>query len=294
MLRVRVAASTESATDLGRALGDTDGVHRIVAAPAAHGEGTVLEADLRLDAADEIVATLSQLGVDPEDYVLSQLDVIAPAPSAGAELGGDAFAWVEVLGEARRQARPLARYLVLMAVAGIVAGLGVIKGNAILIVGAMAISPDLLPLCAACVGLVGRRAPLAWRAFATLLIGLTLVCAAATALTLALDAVGLLPDPFKLGTGGLSALAETDYSTVLVALAAGIAAMLAFETRASAAVGVAISVTTIPASAYLGVAAGAGEASNAVGALLVLAINVCLLIISGCATLAVQRRLAER
>ena len=34
--------------------------------------------------------------------------------------------------------------------------------------------------------------------------------------------------------------------------------MLSFETRASAAVGVAISVTTIPASAYLGVAIGGG------------------------------------
>ncbi len=63
---------------------------------------------------------------------------------------------MEVLGEARRQARPLARYFILMAVAGVVAGLGVIKGNAILIVGAMAVSPDLLPLCSVCVGLVGR------------------------------------------------------------------------------------------------------------------------------------------
>jgi hypothetical protein len=37
-----------------------------------------------------------------------------------------------------------------------------------------------------------------------------------------------------------------------------IAAMLSFESGAAAAVGVAISVTTIPASAYLGVAIGAG------------------------------------
>ena len=46
--------------------------------------------------------------------------------------------------------------------------------------------------------------------------------------------------------------------------------MLAFETRASSGVGVAISVTTIPAAAYLGVAAGLGEASKALGALAVL------------------------
>ncbi len=57
--------------------------------------------------------------------------------------------------------------------------------------------------------------------------------------------------------------------------------MLSFETGASAAVGVAISVTTIPASAYLGVAIGAGGLGEACGALVVLAVNVTLLILSG-------------
>jgi hypothetical protein len=113
-------------------------------------------------------------------------------------------------------------------------------------------------------------------------------------MTFLLDVVGILPDPLVLGAGGLSGLAVTDYSTVLIALVAGVAAMLAFETRASTAVGVAISVTTIPASAYWGVALGAGEASGAGGALLVLAVNVCLLIASGSATLEVQRRLSSR
>ncbi|MBV9414245.1 MAG: DUF389 domain-containing protein [Solirubrobacterales bacterium] len=69
--------------------------------------------------------------------------------------------------------------------------------------------------------------------------------------------------------------------------------MLALETRASSAVGVAISVTTIPASAYLGVAADVGEASKAGGALLVLAVNVTMLLIGGCLTLVTQRSLAR-
>jgi uncharacterized hydrophobic protein (TIGR00271 family) len=278
-----------------QALVDADGVHRLASTLAASGDGAVVEADLRLDAADSVVATLETLGVPSDDFVISQLEVVAPAPEAKARLGaGEAFAWVEVLGEARRQARPLARYFILMAVAGVVAGLGVIKGNAILIVGAMAVSPDLLPLCSVCVGLVGRRGRLARRAFATLMLGLAVVGAAAALMTFLLDVVGILPDPLVLGAGGLSGLATTDYSTVLIALVAGVAAMLAFETRASAAVGVAISVTTIPASAYWGVAIGAGQASRAGGALLVLGVNVCLLIASGSATLAVQRRLSAR
>jgi Domain of unknown function (DUF389) len=57
-------------------------------------------------------------------------------------------------------------------------------------------------------------------------------------------------------------------------------------------VGVAISVTTIPASAYLGVAVGVGELSKAHGALLVLGINVGMLILGGSSTLQLQRWLA--
>jgi uncharacterized membrane protein len=63
----------------------------------------------------------------------------------------------------------------------------------------------------------------------------------------------------------LAGLSTVNISTPIVAFAAGIAGMLALETRASSAVGVAISVTTIPASAYLGVAAGVGDESRRSG-----------------------------
>lgn len=272
---------------------DTDGVFRLASTSTGSGDGAVVEADLRLDAADSVVATLETLGVPSDDFVISQLEVVAPAPEAKARLGaGEAFAWVEVLGEARRQARPLARYFVLMAVAGVVAGLGVIKGNAILIVGAMAVSPDLLPISAACVGIVARRLPLASRAVGTLLLGIALTWAVSAALAWGLQAVDILSSSFQVREEGLHGLDQIDYSTVLVALAAGVAAMLSFETRAAAAVGVGISVTTIPASALFGVSLGLGEVSASWGAAAVLGLNVTLLLFSGVVTLLVQRRLA--
>ena len=70
--------------------------------------------------------------------------------------------------------------------------------------------------------------------------------------------------------------------------------MLALETRASSAVGVAISVTTIPASAYLGVAAGGGDEAKALGALAGLGVNIAVLLVGGCSTLVAQRALARR
>ena len=109
-----------------------------------------------------------------------------------------------------------------------------------------------------------------------------------------LNALDLLEDGFTVGEGALEGLTTVNAATIGVALAAGVAGMLAFETRAGAAVGVAISVTTIPAAAYLGVAAGVGEADKVPGALAVLGVNVGLLLLGGTLTLLVQRALNAR
>ena len=120
-------------------------------------------------------------------------DVIAPGIRSRAAASGDeGFAWVEIVGEARAHARPVARYLLLMMVAGVIAGLGVVTDNPILIIGAMAVSPDLLPLCATSVGLVSGRYRLASRSLLTLIIGMALVAFVALVMTLALVAVGLV------------------------------------------------------------------------------------------------------
>jgi Domain of unknown function (DUF389) len=132
------------------------------------------------------------------------------------------------------------------------------------------------------------------RAGTTLLLGLLLVAGVGCGLAALLDATDVIDRVLRLGSGGLETLGTTDYSTVLIALAAGVAAMLSFETRAAAAVGVAISVTTIPASALFGVALGLGEMGKAGGAALVLGVNVVLLVLSGSLTLATQVWLAGR
>jgi Domain of unknown function (DUF389) len=131
------------------------------------------------------------------------------------------------------------------------------------------------------------------QALATLLVGLALAAMVAGLVAGALDLTGDLPH-FNFDQGVLHGLSNVNYSTVIIALAAGIAAMLAFETRASAAVGVAISVTTIPASAYLGVAFALGHGSKGLNALAVLAVNVVALLFSGSVTLAVQQLAARQ
>lgn len=296
MLRLRSSVHHSRAEDFGSLLRELDGVRRIVQqADEGATEAYVFVADVEPSAADRLVDAFGEFGIEADDYVLTRIEVVAPQHRHHLGEGGvDGYAWIEVIGQARANSRLLARYLALINVAAVIAALGVITSSSILIVGAMAVSPDLLPICATCVALVARRYELARRAFTTLTLGLGLVVATAAVLSFLLKVTGLLPDGFAVENSSLSSLAHTDYSTVLIALAAGVAAMLSFETKASAAVGVAISVTTIPASAYLGVAIGGGGIEHALGAAAVLAINVSLLIVSGTLTLLVQRRLPNR
>jgi uncharacterized hydrophobic protein (TIGR00271 family) len=296
---LRLHASLDARREPGFAalLRELEGVRRVVSHPDESCEPgqTVFVADVEPAAADELVEAIEAMGIAVDDYVLTRVDVVAPQR---LHLTGhraiDGLAWVEVMGQARANSWPLARYVVLINVAAVIAALGVIVSSSILIVGAMAVSPDLLPICATCVGIVAGRRKLALRAFATLTLGMTLVVVTAAVLSLLCKWAGWLPAGFQVEQSSLHTLAHVDYSTVLVAAAAGIAAMLSFESGAAAAVGVAISVTTIPASAYLGVAIGGGGIDKALGALAVLAVNIALLILTGSLTLLVQRALPNR
>jgi uncharacterized hydrophobic protein (TIGR00271 family) len=293
VLRLRLAVEEHRADAVAEALNETGGVHRIVALnPERAGTGVVLAADVMPSVADRVMSLIRGWEVDDADYLLLKQEVIAPSPAHGHFSEGEGFAWIEIMGQARTHSRVLGRYLALMTVAAILGAIGVITDNPILVVGAMAVSPDLLPICAACVGIVAGRLPLARRAIGTLLLGIVLTWAVAAALAWGLQAVGILSASYEVHEENLHGLQSIDYSTILVALAAGVAAMLSFETRAASAVGVAISVTTIPASALFGVSLGLGEVSVSWGAAGVLGVNVVLLLLSGVVTLAVQRGLA--
>ena len=297
MLRLHASLDARREPAFAALLRELEGVRRVVRQPDESCEAgrTVFVADVEPAGADALITAIEEIGISVDDYVLTRVDVVAPQRlHLTGHRAVDGLAWVEVMGAARANSWPLARYLALINVAAVIAAVGVIISSPILIVGAMAVSPDLLPICATCVGIVAGKRKLALRSFATLNLGLGLVVVTAAVVSWLLKVSGILPDGFQVEQSSLHTLAHLDYSTVLVASAAGIAAMLSFESGAAAAVGVAISVTTIPASAYLGVAIGGGGIDKALGALAVLAVNVALLIFTGSLTLLAQRALPNR
>ncbi|HZO79320.1 MAG TPA: DUF389 domain-containing protein [Solirubrobacteraceae bacterium] len=292
MLRLRVFGPRPAMADVAQCLQEIPGARHVTRLGDGDGGGTLVTADLGDDAVDRALQEIKRLGVPVGDVILVREDTIgqqaSPRPLA-------TVVWADLLSQAGVNARPFARFLLFMAIAGVIAGFGVIYANVTLVVGAMAISPDALPVTAAATALVLRRWRLAARAVVALVCGLAITCLVAGLMTRLLNALALLPSGFVVGKGGfLEGLSSINISTPIVALVAGVASILALETRASSAVGVAISVTTIPAAAYLGVAAGVSEVTKAEGALLVLGVNIVMLLTGGCFTLLAQRWLAAR
>jgi len=290
MIRLEVYGDAATMASVAQLLDESEDVTRVRLADTVRPGHAVVVSVIRPRAVDRVLADVRAHGVPDEAVTLTREEVLGQS-TTGAEAG---LVWEDVLGMASRNARPIARYIAFMIVAGVVGSYGVLDYNTILIVGAMAISPDLLPITAVGVGLVDRRIGLAARALVTLLIGMTLAAAAACVSTSLQDAFGVIPEDFDIHSTVLGTLTTVSNETIVVALAAGIAGLLALETRASSGVGVAVSVTTIPAAAYLGVAAGLREADQARGAVGVLAANVAMLIVGAAGTLALQRVLTRR
>lgn len=297
MLYLRAFVTAGRADAVVHALEAVPEVRHVMRQPTADAREEMITADLSAVSVDPAISALLAIGLPAEQLTVERANRIGPVEQRRGEWlthREDAMVWAEVVEGARENARLPARYLVYMAIAGVLAAFAVLLRNSVLMVGAMAVSPDLLPVTAACVGVVGRRPRLVGRSVGTLALGLAVAGITAWLLTLFLDAAGYLSTTvLPRGTSLIPAPTVT-HSTILIAFVAGIAGMLATETRAGAAVGVAISVTTIPATAFAGVAAALGTSAEVLGGLATLGANVVMLLVGGTITLVIQRRLRRR
>ncbi len=296
MLQLRAFATPERVASAGEQLRVIKGVRHVLIGRNTVDGAAMITGDVEPEAADGVLNILRDLGFDPGDVTLWRATSIQPlVPHGRVEPGQDAAVWAEVATRAMSHAHLAGTYLLYMVTAGVVAGIGVLTDSAILIVGAMALSPDLLPIAASAVGIAERRWRLARRAIVTLLAGLAVAAISATIATLLLRLTNRIEADHDLSGNVLgSALTELGPGSVLVAAAAGVAGMLAYETAGSAAVGVAISITTIPAAAYVGVDLGLRGNQDGRGSLVVLVTNVVVIQAACVATLWVQGRMAAR
>lgn len=263
--------------------------------------GDLVTCDLSAASADLLVDELHRLGVTAAGSVS-----LADAPDVLDEdpyddrvhdpRGDDAVVWPRVLADLGRHARFSGTFALLSIVATVIAAIGVITDSPVLIVGAMVVGPDFPVIAAVCLGLVLGHHRLALRALATLLGGFVLGIAWVYAGTLLGQVLGIVEDPLHIAARTATLFTSDPGSLgMLVAVFAGAAGMVSVTSeRPGVLIGVLISVTTVPASATIAVAAVAGDMAVTLGATATLGANLAGILVAGIVTLLVQRLLTRR
>ncbi len=301
MLHLRLITPTEQTEDAVRLIRGTLGTtHLCVLSGAARDPvGDVVLCDVAREAADDLLSGLQRLGLDTtgsiavENVGLSLSERADRAEEEAPGEGADAVLW-EHLTEATHEESTLSvTYLSFLTLATMIAACGVVLDNAVLIVGAMAVGPEFGPLAGVCTATVQRRPRLAMRSLIALLVGFAVAMALTVGFSLFMDAVGLFTEEQLKGkrpqTGFVYA---PDWFSFVVAVLAGAAGTLSLTSAKSGAlVGVAISVTTVPAAANAAVALSYGDTVQTWGSTEQLLLNLLGITLAGTLTLLAQKQL---
>ncbi|MFD5334696.1 DUF389 domain-containing protein [Streptomyces hawaiiensis] len=304
MLHLRLITPSDRTDEVVLLIGKTVGTTHLVVLPdtARDPAGDVVMCDVAREAGDELLAGLRELGIDTTgsiavesiDLSLSERADKAEADAPGE--GADAVLWEQLTEATHEESTLSVTFLAFITLATMIAACGVVLDNAILIVGAMAVGPEFGPLAGLSTAIVRRRPRLALRSLIALLVGFAAAMAVTVAFSLFMDAVDLFSEQQlsadRPNTGFIYA---PDWFSFVVAVLAGIAGTLSLTSAKSGAlVGVAISVTTIPAAANAAVALSYGDTKQTWGSSEQLLLNLLGIIVAGTATLAAQKWLWSR
>lgn len=303
MLHLRILVPTELGPAVQALLQREPGaVHlSVVRGAAIDPTGDLIEVDVEHASLATLISRLQDLGVerrgsfsfsDVEDARSAAADAArAVIRSGGTEL----IAWDEVAARTRDDTMITPAYMVLMTIAGLMAGAGILANNEVLLIGAMIVSPDFGPLAGFTVAALVGQAAQVRSSTAALLAGFAMAAGAGFLAAIASSVVGIVPATYLAGERPVAELiAAPNVGSLVIALAAGVAAMVGLgQARSGAVVGVIVSVTTLPAAANIGVALAFGAGAEATGALAQLLINLAGMVAAGVVTLWVGRRLSR-
>jgi uncharacterized hydrophobic protein (TIGR00271 family) len=300
VLHLRVISPTEQTEAVRKLLLDERGATHVATLPGAaiQPPGDIVEADIAREAADEVLERLRELGVDCTGGItLESVDIaLSDAATAAEEAApgdpNDAVIWEELIARTGEESRLTVTFQAFLTIALILAAIGVITDSPVTVVGAMVLGPEFGPLAAVAVGMVLRRLDLIKRGALALAVGFPLAMGATALAAVAMDVTGLLSVQQVVGVQQVDFIYQVGPFSLIIALLAGAAGMLALVSAKSASlVGVFISVTTVPAAAYAAVAAVEGEFGRAGESALQLLINLVGIVISAAVVLLLVRRM---
>ncbi|MFH8789747.1 DUF389 domain-containing protein [Streptomyces roseoverticillatus] len=299
MLHLRMICPPARTDDVVALVEKTVGATHLAVIPGAGRDphGDIVLCDVAREAADELLGALRASGL-PEvgSVAVEDVDLVLSRRAQHAELaapgsGADAIVWESLVEETHEESTLTVTFLAFLTVATMLAACGVIMDSAILIVGAMAVGPEFGPLAGLCTAIVRRAPGLAWRSMAALLVGFPVAMLLTGGFSLLMDALGLFHEAkFLAPRPQTSFIWQPDAFSFVVAFLAGIAGILSLTSAKSGAlIGVAISVTTVPAAANAAVALSYGDWAETRGSAVQLALNLAGIVVAGTLTLLAQK-----
>ncbi|MGW4909504.1 DUF389 domain-containing protein [Streptomyces sp. NPDC004270] len=299
MLHLRLITPADRTEAVVRLIETTVGTTHLVVVPGAarNPAGDVVMCDVAREAGDELIGGLRALGLDDTGSIAVEnidLSLSRRADEAEAEApgeGADAVLWEGLTDATHEESTLSVTYVAFITLATMIAACGVVLDNAILIVGAMAVGPEFGPLAGICTALVRRHPRPALRSLNALLVGFAVAMLVTVGFTYLMDGLGLFTKvQLEAERPNTNFIYRPDAFSFVVAVLAGIAGILSLTSAKSGAlVGVAISVTTVPAAANAAVAFAFTEYRQAWGSTEQLLLNLLGIVLAGTATLIAQK-----
>ena len=296
---VRLVSVPDQTDDLVEALAADAGVSNVlVLSGAARGPASdAIQFDVRPRSANAVFRRLQAFQDDRDgtvtiDYVDATLGERVPSAAEHFLMQRDiAPVWEVVEARIRSDAVYAPSFYILLAIAALIGAVGILTNSQILIVGAMVVGPEYNAIMGVALGIDKRSRRPVIRGLLALLVGFSAAMIVTLLFALAIRWSGHTPKPYLLGVRPVSSLIDSpNLFSIVVAVLAGIVGVVSLtEARASALIGVFISVTTIPAAADIGLSVGYGSWSEARGSAFQLLLNVTVLIVMGALVLRVQR-----
>lgn len=299
MLHLRLITPADRTADVVQLIEKTVGTTHLAVVPGAarNPPGDLVMCDVAREAGDELIGGLRELGIDEsgsiavEDIDLSLSRRADKAEEEAPGEGVDAVLWEHLTDATHEESTLSVTYIAFLALATMIAACGVVLDNAILIVGAMAVGPEFGPLAGFCTALVQRAPRLAWRSFLALIVGFAAAMLVTVVFSYFMDGVNLFEQEMLAAERpNTNFIYRPDWFSFVVAVLAGSAGMLSLTSAKSGAlVGVAISVTTVPAAANAAVAFSYQEYKQAWGSTEQLLLNLLGIVLAGTLTLLLQK-----
>ncbi len=298
MLHLRLRVPSEQADDVTAFLCDEPTVTDVAVIPHAYvkPEGALVMAHVARESAQSVISSLRSRGLVSDGFIaLTETDTVMGDAAQRAEKAApgnpiDGVIWDLIEDRARDDIRLSWAFVSFLTLATLIAAVGRLLDQPILIVGAMVVGPEFAAVAGICFALARPRPALLPTSLTTLFGGFAIATAVATVLAGVVHLFGGFSTDQVAHAPQTQFIVQPDIWSFVIAMLAGCAGALSLTTSKSATlVGVFISVTTVPAIGTLSLSLATGDGTDARESLLQLGINLVGLVLAGTATLVIQK-----